>query len=368
MMLRDADVDDHAKLPFTPVRNAPPPFVFKGPPDPTLPARMNDVVAWRDGRQQPLGDLEAYLRGSDTTAFLIIQDDRLLYEGYFNGYARDSIQTSLSMAKSITSLLVGIALDEGRVGSVEDSVRRYVPELDAEFDSVTLRHLLRMTSGIERRVPKFLGIDLPWSDDARIYYTDDLREVALGARLAEPPGTRYRYNNYNPPLLGLVLERSTGLPAARYLEEKLWLPLGMEYSASWTVDSERNAFARMESGVNARAIDFAKLGRLVLRGGDWDGRRIVSQAWLEASTRPPQDGVPLQDDGIPERFARAGGFYGYFWWGFERPGGPPDSMAVGRHGQVLYISPAKRAILLRHGRSGFGLLWGETMRQIVDRL
>jgi CubicO group peptidase (beta-lactamase class C family) len=370
MAYGDSDVGDYARLPSRPVPNAPPVFHFAGPPDPALPAWMRGVSYHREGRVESIGELGDFLRGSETTALLVIQDDRLLYEGYFNGYTRDSIQTSFSMAKSVTSLLIGAAIDDGRIAGVDDPVRRYLPELSPTLQPVTLRELLRMTAGVESHLPRLLGIvDAPWGDDARIYYGEDLRALALGVKAGGPAGTRFHYNNFDPPLLGLVLERSTGMPVPEYLSRRIWQPLGMEFPATWSVDSEAKGFPKMESGINARAIDFAKLGRLMLRGGDWDGRRIVSQAWVRQSTRPPEDGVPLGSDGwIPASFLRAGGYYAFMWWGYRRPGADPDFYAMGKDGQLLYICPSRHAVLLRFGTGNHGIWWGEVLHNMADRL
>jgi len=230
----DSKISDWQRLPSRPVANAPPPFHFAGPPDPDLPQRMRGVTYHHQGKIERLNDLDTFLRNSETTALLVIKDDRLLFEGYFNGYAHDSVETSFSMAKSVTSLLVGIAIDEGRISSVDDPVRRYLPQLSDTLQPVTVRHLLRMTAGVESNLPK-LGIgqaDAPWGDDPLIYYGTDLRSLALGVKAAYPPGQRFHYNNFDPPLLGLVLERATGMPVPEYLSRKVWQPLGMETPAS----------------------------------------------------------------------------------------------------------------------------------------
>ena len=366
----DSDIDDWKRLPSLPVPNAAPPFHFTRAPDSGLAARFRGVTYHRRGQIEHIDDLEAFLRGSETTALLVIQDDRLLYEGYFNGHTSDSVETSFSMAKSVTSLLVGIAIDEGRITGADDPLRRYLPELSDTLQPVTLRHVLRMTAGVQSHLPKPVGqMDAPWSDDALIYYGTDLRALALKVRAADPPDERFHYNNFDPPLLGLVLERATGMRVPDYLSRKVWQPLGMEFAASWTVDSDNNGFPKMESGINAHAIDFAKLGRLMLRRGDWDGRRIVSEAWVRQSTAPPDDNVPLSRDGwIPQSFIDAGGYYALMWWGYRRPGSEPDFFANGKYGQVIYVCPSKRAVLVRNGSGYHDMWWGEVLHNMADRL
>lgn len=116
----------------------------------------------------------------------------------------------------------------------------------------------------------------PWSDDTETYYAPDLRKLALtDTEIVGPPGEQWHYNNFNPLLLGMILERATSQHVAEYMQTRLWRPLGAEADASWSLDSEASAFEKMESGINARAIDFAKLGSLYLHEGKWNGRRVL---------------------------------------------------------------------------------------------
>jgi CubicO group peptidase (beta-lactamase class C family) len=188
-------------------------------------------------------NLVDYLDASGTTAFLVIHDDKVLYERYFDGYDRTSLQTSFSMAKSFASALVGIAIDEGHIESVEEPITNYLPELlekDKRFESITIRRLLTMSSGIKYEE----GGDLLWSeeaDDTKTYYSTDLRELALeNCQIEGKPGEYFEYNNYNPLLVGMILERATSMPVARYTEKKLWKPMGMEADGFWSLDSTQS--------------------------------------------------------------------------------------------------------------------------------
>ena len=312
-------------------------------------------VSVQEGDRQVERDLEQFLAASDTTAFLIVRGDTLLYEGYFNGAGHDTVQTSMSVAKSVLSALVGIAIGEGRIGSVDDPITRYVPELaerDRRFEKITLRHLLTMTSGL--RYEEDGG---PWGDDTATYYAPDLRALALEkTEVTEPPGRRFHYNNFNPLLVGLALERATGSPVATYLEAKLWRPLGMEASGSWSLDSEASGFEKMESGLNARAADFARFGLLFARDGAWRDRQLVPRAWVRDPTLVP----------TPAGRAPAGS-YQYFWWVHDQRR-PRARFALGKYGQHIYVVPDSDLVLVRFGRDAGYPYWPELLDDLARRL
>lgn len=287
-------------------------------------------------------DLEAFLQGTGTQAFLVIQNDAVIYERYFLDHQRDSVVTSFSIAKSFDSALIGIAIQEGYIKSVEDPITDYLPELanrDPRFKEIQIRHLLMMASGLRYDS----GRPFSFGDDNLTSGYDDLRHLALTeTQVIEPPGMTFLYNNYNPMLLGLILERTTGRPVTTYLQEKLWTPLGMEYDGSWSLDAEKNGFERMEVGINARAIDFAKLGRLYLSGGNWNGVQVIPTEWVKASTR---------DNGM---IKEAPIYYGYMWWGEKCNPESQDFLATGDLGQFVYVSPARDLIIVRNGEK-FGV-------------
>ncbi|MDQ3836667.1 MAG: beta-lactamase family protein [Thermoproteota archaeon] len=352
----DADIKDYEKFPARTINNAPPVFNFEKVDSATQSQylRMLDGVAASSSSSQPPSSssngtaaaatttqtsFNQFLASTQTTDFLIIKDDRLIYENYFNGYERDSINTSFSVAKSFVSALVGIAIDEGLIDSVDDPVTKYIPELqdkDSRYSAITVKHLLSMASGL-----RYVEEETPFSDDTKTYYDPNLRAVALSAVIEEEPGRRFHYNNYNYLLLGIILERATGMSVAKYMEEKLWKPLGMEAPASWSLDSEANGFEKMESGINARAIDFAKFGRLYLNNGsNWDGEQIISEKWVSTSTSANS----TSDPSIA---------YQYGWWIYPLQDGSIDNKrhfsARGNLGQFIYVAPEQGLIIVRHG-------------------
>ncbi|GAB4350528.1 MAG: hypothetical protein Kow0099_34140 [Candidatus Abyssubacteria bacterium] len=253
---------------------------------------------------------------------------------------------------------------------MDDRVIEYVPELKGRgLDGVTIRHLLMMASGIE-----YYENGMPWGHDALTYYYPDLRKIALTVTPVEAPGRHFLYDNYHPLLVGMVLERATGGTVSEYLAEKIWKPLGMEYAASWSLDSEKSGFEKMESGINARSIDFAKFGRLYLRKGDWNGKRLISEEWVIESTSPPAvadyDAYYRSHGGFSGEFFRSGtGYYKYFWWGYQRENGAYDFIAVGHLGQFIYVCPNKNLIFVRNGKKlGKVDNWTELLCSMAERL
>jgi CubicO group peptidase (beta-lactamase class C family) len=301
-------------------------------------------------------DVDGFLRDTDTRAFLVLHSDRLVYERYFDGSDRQTLETTFSVAKSFLSTLVGIAIEEGLIGGVEDPVTDYLPELAARepgFELITLRHLLTMSSGLRYREQE---LPLPWGDDIETYYGANLRNVALHhAEIERPPGEQWLYNNYNPLLLGMVLERATAMSVSEYMATRLWQPLGAERDASWSLDSEQSGFEKLESGLNATAVDYARFGALFLHNGEWNGTRIVSEDWVRAATAADTTTDPAL-------------FYQYFWWvDEERPG---RFYALGNFGQYVYVAPDADTVVVRLGRD-WGVdndTWLAALRDIADQL
>ena len=338
MAWKSSGIDDYLLFPHRSVEHAPSTFAF-APRTQDIPF---ETVSYQFKGETHSEGLQTLLEETGTTAFLVIRGDTLLYENYFNGYQRDSILTSFSIAKSLTSLLVGAAIDDGYIQSLDDPVTEYIPELsqiDPGYRDITLRHLLSMRSGIA-----FKDTDIPWHDKSRAYYHPYLRKVVTHLPIEEPPGRTFLYNTFNPIILGIVLERATGQTVAEYFESRLWMRLGTEFDASWSIDSEEDGMAKMESGFNARAIDYAKIGRLVLKQGDWDGDQVLSASWMEGSTRiDPANRVPKFGENV---------YYQNGWWIV----GPTEKdrytvFGWGHLGQYLFVFPDDNMIVLRFGKT-----------------
>jgi len=287
---------------------------------------------------------------TDTQAFIVIRNGTVIYERYLGGASRDTLFTSFSMAKSFTSALIGIAIDEGKIKSVNDPVIKYMPELKGRgLDRLAIRDMLLMSTGVAYWSDENLFPPLaPFSDNARQYFTPDLRTLILSVRpSSEPIGADFYYNEFYPLLEGLILERVTGETIAQFTQDTLWKPMGMEYPATWSLDSTEDGFEKTNSAFNARAIDFARFGLLFLHQGRWNGRQIISQQWVTESTTPDRSDQRPWLDNI--YWKQAGGYYKYHWWGLHNPDGTYDYLAWGKYNEIIYVSPSTNTVVVRLG-------------------
>ena len=322
-----ADIKDHKKFPNRPLLNDSIVFKFTNSPSGKYPKELDGV------------SFDEYLRKNKTVAFLIIRNDTIEYERYFSGYNEKSIVPSFSMAKSFTSILIGCAIDDGLIKSVDDPITNYIPELSRNgFDKVTIKHLLQMTSGLDFR-ESYIN---PFGHAASFYYGRNLRKSISKLKLKNEAGKKFEYVSGNSQLLGLVLERALkGKTVTQYFQEKLWKPLGMEYDGSWSIDKKKNGLEKTFCCVNARARDYAKIGRLYLNGGNWNGKQIVSESWVEQSTKA-------------EKSNGSAAYYQHQWW---IPNVNGDFMAEGILGQFIYVNPKKKLIVVRLGKKEGNVSW-----------
>lgn len=352
-------VVDHLKFPTRALQASARPFHFAHERD---DGTLHAQLAAAFGVDAP----ELFLETAGTHAFIVIVDDTIRYEGYFNGADRETLGTVFSVTKSVTSALVGAAIADGLIRDVDDPLTRYLPEFaarDPRFAQIRLRHLLTMSSGLRYvDVPFFNG------DNIKARFYPDVRRLALTeTAVSEAPGARFVYSDYAPLLLGLVLERVTGRPVSEYLQQRLWTAIGMEYAGAWSVDREGAGLEKMDGGLAARAIDLAKLGRLYLNEGRWGARQVLPAEWVADSTREHR--AVDYDRFYPSHpaFASHQGYYGYMWWGRRRAADDADFYASGHLGQFVYVSPRARMIIVRTGdRNGLPpLRWIEAFSAIA---
>ncbi len=270
-----------------------------------------------------------------TIAFLIIKDTNLLFESYWDGYSEDSMSSSFSMAKSIVSLLVGIAIDEGLISSVDDPVSRYIPEFDNKKYNITIRDLLTMSSGLEWNE----SYHNPFSVTTKAYYGKNLNKLVLRAKSVEPPGEKFEYITANPQLLSIILKNVTNKTLSEYASEKLWKPLGAKNDATWSLDQE-NGYEKAFCCFNSNARDFARIGQLILNNGAWNDKQLISESYLKDALTPASFLADKKNKPID--------FYGYQWWICSYN----DTMiyyARGILGQYIITIPEKNMVIVRLG-------------------
>lgn len=298
---------------------------------------------------------EDWAKTSQTTALIVIQRDTVIYEKYFNGFTRESYFHSQSMANSFISFLIGAAIDEGLIKSIEDPITNYIPELakrDFRFEKIAIKHLLEMRSGLAYNTSliPFTTIHAPWHDEAVGYYHPNVRKLLLDkVKIATEPGKDYQYSNYNTSYLGLIIERATKVSVSQYIEKKLWSKI-IEYDALFSIDSRESNFEYMPSRLIARAIDYARFGQLMLKDGDWFGDQIISKEWVRESTREHKT---ISRNAYPKWFGTKDKriYYTYQWWGHVNEDSTYQFYANGNLGQNIYIIPQKETVIVHCGNS-----------------
>ena len=339
------DTDDYKIFPARKLSPSKIPFRFK---EDFNSSRVPPHI--RYGEKLPI-ILEEFLNSTDTLAFLIVKDEMLIYEKYLKGHRQSSISMSFSVTKSLFSALVGIALNEGYLQSLEQPVTDYVPELSSQgFEAVTLKHLLQMTSGVgDDDYGKFNN---PFGRQARLTYTSNIEEELDGLTLEDSPGKGFSYKSVDNALLALILKRSLNSKTlTEYMQEKIWNPLGMEFGALWSIDHAPDGIERTWCCISATARDLAKFGRLYLHQGYWDGKPVVPEGWVEQSTKV-------------DTTEGSAGYYQYGWWIMSNR--YKDFRAEGILGQFIYINPVKRVIIVRLGENRGGLTWKEWKEVFTD--
>lgn len=308
-----------------------------------------------DSRKIDAGDqaLELFLKDHKTLSFLIIRNDSILYEYYDQSKADSSIVTSFSVAKAFISGLIGIAISEGKISGTNTSIVSYFPELmDQGFDPVTIDHLLDHTSGIHyKEIQNHVGGNLEF------YWGKDLSTDIFNINPVFTPGEHFEYSNINTQLLAMILKRATGMSVSEYLQEKIWKPIGMEYPASWSTSKDGpDGIEKAFCCLNARTIDFAKFGRLYLNRGNWNGKQIISESWIDQSlSSSKENGQRLT--------------YHYNWGIGPKKYG--SYYAIGLYGQFIYMYPEKNVIIVRFGKADLSYnppFLYHTMLQICDQL
>lgn len=274
------------------------------------------------------------LIANETVAYLVIKNDSIIREEYWDHSSANTLSNSFSVAKSIVSLLTGIANDEGYF-SLDDSVGKYLPEFaEGRNGTLKIRHLLQMSSGLNWDE----SYSSLFSKTTEAYYGTDLTNQVLKLKVIKDPGTVFEYMSCNTVLLSLIITKTTGKTISNFASEKLWKPIQATQPAYWSLD-HNNGVEKSYCCFYSSARDFAKVGKLVLDSGIWNGKQIISKTFLKEMLTPIM---------IKDQFGAPTDYYGLQWWMMEYEG-HQVYYARGILGQYIAVIPSEKIIMVRIG-------------------
>jgi CubicO group peptidase (beta-lactamase class C family) len=268
-----------------------------------------------------------------TVAYVIIKNDSIWFENYYDGYGKDSKSNSFSMVKSMVSGMMGKAISEGYIKGLDQPVGDFFPEFSEGLAAkMTVGDLSSMASGTNWDEAYYS----PFSITTRAYFDDDLDKVILGLKVVEEPGQKFKYASGDTQLLAMVIEKAVGKPLSEYFSDSFWKPLGANADAPWQVDSEENGMVKAYCCVAGNARDFARFGKLYKDHGKWRGNRLLDSSFVAMSVRPRFEDSPQ---------------YGYGWWLYNSPEGKSFFMMRGHLGQYVIVNPEDNVMIIRLGHS-----------------
>ena len=311
---------------------SPKPFVYPEGKPIKLPDDFN-----YDGKKF---NTKSFFEDSNTLGFLVIQNDSIVFEQYYLGYTEQTKIISWSLAKSFISALIGIAIEEGHINNVLETVDTYVPELKGSaYEGVTIKNVLQMSSGVKfnEDYGDFNSDINRWGRSFAFGKSQD--EFAKSLTREREQGTYNHYVSIDTHVLGMILKRATGTSVTKYMQEKFWNPVGMENDAYWIVDNTEMEVVL--GGLNATLRDYAKIGSVYLHKGKWQEKQIVPEEWVTISTTP--DAPHLMPGDNPNSTNDLG--YGYQWWIPESTQG--EFQGQGVYNQTIYVNPTTKTVIVK---------------------
>lgn len=295
-------------------------------------------IEWPFHSQYQKITMPGYLKDSldnyKSVAFVVIKNDSILFEKYWETYNDSSLSNSFSMAKTIVGILTGIAVEEGKIKSLDEPVADFIPEfIKGDLAKITVRHLLMMSSGLDWD-ESYTSLFSPTTE---AYYGTDLYKLVTSQKVAQAPGREFVYQSSNTELLALILEKATGKSLSKYASEKLWKPLHAMHTAEWSLD-KKDGREKAYCCFYSNARDFARFGSLFLHDGKMFGQQIVSAEYVKLSITPS----PILNEGKPNNS------YGYQWW-VTRQDGHDIFYMRGILGQYVVVIPDRQVIFVRLG-------------------
>jgi len=299
-------------------------------------------------------DKEEQLGKLGTTSFLVFRNDSLVYEKYYEEFGEKEVSNSFSMAKSLVGILIGVAVHEGKINSIDDPVSKYLPEYkEGNRKKITLRHLLSMSSGMDWNESSWN----PLSHNAEAYYSTNLPGVMEDVEYDGEPGKYFDYKSGSTQVLGMVLEKVTGQHLAEYASEKIWKKIGAEQTAFWSLDHE-NGTEKAYCCLYASSRDFARLGKLMMHAGNWNGQQLLDSNYVAESIKPANLSIPEPESGTNDR-------YGLTWW-LVKHKNQQVYYARGIKGQYIICIPNENIIVVRTGHKRGKKLAGDIPSEVLD--
>jgi len=298
--------------------------------------KLKDIIYKFDGKSRTLTD---YFQRARTTGLIVLKNGQIVYEHYGFGADEKSELTSQSIAKSVTSALVGFAIADGAIKSVDDAITDYMPELkNTGYNNVPIKAILQMSSGVQWREDNSARYSdsTEFFDKVMVHGSALVPEVLQTVKGGGAPFSKFRYAGIDSIAIGSLIRKTTGKSLADYLSEKIWVPLGMEGDATWAADRKGHEIA--SCCLNARLRDFARFGLLMAQKGMWQGKRLLAAEWVDEATRP--DRKQVQPGRLYDGYPMG---YQYQWWTF--PGSDFAFEALGINGQFVYVNPSKNLVI-----------------------
>lgn len=323
---RKFNLTDHEKLPSVVIKKSSAPYTFTYP--------QNDSYSALKSL------LDSNLEHTNTAAFMVIRNDTVIYENYFNSFSAQSKLPSFSVAKSFVGTLIAIAVSEGYIKSTDEPITNYLPELeqtDQRYKTITIQDVLDMKTDLAFSEE----YSKPTSDVIQLGFKNDMWKKVLQIKTSESKGD-FEYQSINTQLLSFILKKATGKKTEQYLQEKIWQPLGMESDATWNAD--RKEEVRAFCCLNATARDFAKFGLLYLHKGKWINQQIVPEKWIDV----------IADNNNSKGSNR----YKNQWW--KSRGGAYEAQGI--LGQYIYVDPSKNVVVVRLGHR-----WNHPQQKYIGR-
>src|SRR6185437_5981096 len=288
--------------------------------------------------------LDEYFVRNFVVGFVVLHDNQILLEKYFHGADRESRFLSNSVSKSFTSVLIGAAIAEGKIKSVDDPVVKYLPWLkdSTGYRDTTIKNLLEMASGVQFD-EQYTNPDADISRyaSALLHGEPSFHDLALSIKAKIKPGTKFEYQTINTQVLGMTLEAATGQTLNHYAEEKLWSKIGPDGDA-FLFRSKNQPQTCAGSALNVRLRDYARFGLMAMYGGTLGVGQVVPDSWIKESTEPQGKVLQPQPTGTNDHQNFG---YGYQWWLLDNDDGA--FAALGIYGQTIYINPKRHVVIVQ---------------------